>query len=524
MELDRDSCYRALQTRDARFDGRFFTGVLSTGIYCRPICPARTPKLAQCRFMPSAAAAEQAGFRACLRCRPETSPDLAAWYGTATTVTRALRLIAEGALDDVNVEQLCDRLGIGERHLRRLFDQHVGASPNAVALTRRLLFAKQLITETSLSMTDIALASGFGSIRRFNDAFLKRNGHAPSRIRRRTGIVASDAITLRLALKPPYDWQSISAFLALRAIPGVEHGDASHYARTIALDGTTGWFEVRPWPSATDVRALDARIAFPSVAALSVIIERIRRLFDLGADPAAIDAHLGADPMLRELVAQRPGLRVPGSWDSFELSMRAILGQQISVAAATRLAGKLVDRHGVALPTTAPHGLCRVFPSAAQLAEADLLTDAGMPATRARSLGALARAAADDAHLFEPGLDLQACLDRLVALPGIGPWTANYIAMRALREPDAFPGGDVALLRVARSLGEPALTMRELDDRSTHWQPWRAYATLHLWMSESVSSPLANPPSENPIPKEPDHEPVSRPDRVAARPPLAGVR
>ncbi|CAN5402797.1 DNA-3-methyladenine glycosylase 2 [soil metagenome] len=518
MELDRDSCYRALQTRDARFDGRFFTGVRSTGIYCRPICPARTPKLAQCDFMPSAAAAEQAGYRACLRCRPETSPDLAAWHGTATTVTRALRLIAEGALDDVNVEQLCDRLGVGERHLRRLFDQHVGASPHAVALTRRLLFAKQLITETQLSMADIALASGFGSIRRFNDAFLKRNGHAPSRIRRRSALVADDAVTLRLALKPPYDWQSISRFLATRAIPGVEHGDATHYARTFSLDGQAGWFEVRPWPSADDVQALEARISHPSVSQLSVIVERIRRLFDLGADPVAIDAHLGADPMLSELVAQRPGLRVPGSWDGFELAMRAILGQQVSVTAATRLAGRLVDRHGVALTTAAPHGLHRTFPDAARLAEADLVTDAGMPGSRARSLATLARGAAANARLFEPGLDLAACLERLVALPGIGPWTAHYIAMRALREPDAFPGGDVALLRVARRLGDPAMTMRDLDIRSTHWQPWRAYATLHLWMSETIKE------HEHEHRCDQDHSPHARLDRVAARTDLAGVR
>src|SRR5215469_5819505 len=349
MDLDPQACYRAIATRDPRFDGRLFIGVTSTGVYCRPICPARTPKSGNCRFFATAAAAQEAGFRPCLRCRPEISPELAAWRGSSNTVRRALALIAEGALDgdDEAVPALAERLGVGERQLRRLFHRHLGASPIAVAQTRRVLFAKQLIHETTLPMTEVALASGFGSVRRFNHIFRALFGRPPRELRRgaqRTGDAA--AITLTLPYAPPYDWPAMLAFLGARAIPGVECVAQGRYCRTIALDGAHGWVEVAPDDGRPALRAI---IRFPSVKALPAIVARLRRVLDLNADIRAIGAHLAGDSHLAPLIAARPGLRVPGAWEGFELAVRAVLGQQITVSAATGLAGKLVRAHGVPL-------------------------------------------------------------------------------------------------------------------------------------------------------------------------------
>ena len=494
MHLDRDACYRALLTRDARFDGQFFTAVRTTGIYCRPICPARAPKLENVIFLPSAAAAQAAGFRPCLRCRPETSPDIAAWRGTAATVTRAVALIAAGALDEDRVDGLAARLGMGERQLRRLFRQHLGASPNAVAQTRRSLFAKQLITDTRLPLAEIALAAGFGSVRRFNDSFRKLYGRPPGTLRRGAGDAAGSAVTLMLPYKPPYDWPAMMGFLAARAIPGVEHVRPELYARSIALGGAHGTIVVRPadprgGPNTPARHALVATIRFPVITALPAIVARIRRIFDLGADPALIGAQLSAEPHLAMLVAARPGLRVPGAWDGFELAIRAILGQQITVAAATRLAGKLVAAYGAALPPDGPEapGLRYVFPPPDRLAGADLTSTLGMPRARAAALAGMAAAATADARLFEPGQGLEDAVARLVALPGIGDWTAHYIAMRALREPDAFPAADIGLMRaLATAEGRP--TPQALLRRAEAWRPWRAYAALHLWASEPVAA------------------------------------
>ncbi|HEY0107193.1 MAG TPA: AlkA N-terminal domain-containing protein, partial [Rhizomicrobium sp.] len=342
MELPpHDVCYRAIATRDARFDGRLFTGVRTTGIYCRPICPARTPKPQNVTFWPSAAAAQEAGFRPCLRCRPEISPDAAAWRGTSNTVSRALALIAEGGLDgeDASLAALCDRLGVGERQLRRLFDRHLGAPPIAVAQTRRVLFAKQLIQETRLPMRAVADAAGFGSIRRFNDAFRKLYRRAPSDLRRRSAApIVPSSVTFRLGYRAPLDWDALLAFLAARAIAGVECVDKNRYARTIEIDGAFGAIQVAP---ARD--HLEATIRFPKVTALLAIVARLRRLFDLDADVAAIGAHLSGDLALAPLVARRPGLRTPGAWCGFELAVRAVLGQQITVTGARKLAERLVD-------------------------------------------------------------------------------------------------------------------------------------------------------------------------------------
>jgi AraC family transcriptional regulator of adaptative response / DNA-3-methyladenine glycosylase II len=488
MDLDHDACYRAVQARDRRFDGRIFTAVRTTGIYCRPICPARTPKVENVTFYPSAAAAQEAGYRPCLRCRPESSPDLAAWRGTSTTVSRALVLIGNGALDreDVTVEVVARRLDIGERQLRRLFREHLGASPIAVAQTRRVLFAKQLIHETSMSMVDVALAAGFGSVRRFNETFRRLYGRSPSALRRsRTAGEATatgSAITLLLSYDPPYDWPGIVEFLAARAIPAVETVEPDRYRRTIEIDGQQGTIEITP---ATGRHALAATIRFPEVRALPAIVGRIRRVFDLGADMGTITSQLATDPLLTPLIAARPGLRVPGAWDGFELSVRAILGQQITVGAARGLAARLVAAHGEPLrtgPEAAPPGLTATFPRPDRLASAAAeIAALGMPRTRATAVAALAAAASGDPGLFDVDRDVDAAVAWLTALPGIGPWTAQYIALRAFRDPDAFPAADIGLLRAAVGADGVRPTPAELLERAERWRPWRAYAAQHLW-------------------------------------------
>jgi AraC family transcriptional regulator of adaptative response / DNA-3-methyladenine glycosylase II len=490
MNLDHDACYRALQTRDARFDGRFFTGVRTTGIYCRPICPARTPKSENCRFFPSAAAAQEAGFRPCLRCRPESSPDLGAWNGTSATVSRALALIEAGALDEGDLAALSDRLGVGERHLRRLFQRHLGASPVAVAQTRRVLLARQLIHETSLPMTDVALAAGFGSVRRFNETFQALYGRPPGELRRRnaSSAAAGDALVLMLPYRPPYDWDAMLAFLAVRAIPGVESLEGGAYRRTIAFDGAAGSVTVEHRP---DRQAVRATIRFPRLSALPGIIARIRRVFDLGADPAVIGAHLSGDARLAPLVAARPGLRVPGAWDGFEIAVRAVLGQQITVGAATRLASRLVAAYGEPLP--APEGtLTHLFPTPERLAGADIAA-LGMPRARGATIAGLAAAAAADPALFHPRGDLDQAVARLTSLPGIGEWTAQYIAMRGLRETDAFPAADIGLLRALAGPDGERPSSRALLAAAESWRPWRAYAALHLWNADPSPPRPARP-------------------------------
>jgi AraC family transcriptional regulator of adaptative response / DNA-3-methyladenine glycosylase II len=495
MDMDDDACYRALLTRDVRFDGRLFVGVKTTGIYCRPICPARTPKRQNVRFFPSAAGAQEAGFRPCLRCRPETSPDLAAWRGTSNTVSRALTLIEAGALDDGDVEALADRLGVGERQLRRLFRQHLGASPVAVAQTRRVLLAKQLIHQTRLPMAEVALASGFGSVRRFNETFQQLYDRPPATLRRLEGADQPSSgvagVSLTLPYKPPYDWGGMIGFLSLRAIPGVEVVTAQRYARTIAIGADRGLIVVEP----LEKDRLGVTVRFPKISALPAIIARVRRVFDLAADPAAIGAHLSGDPILAPLVAARPGLRVPGAWDGFELAIRAILGQQITVVAARNLAAKLVKAEGEPLPPEligAVEGLTHVFPSPAALADMNFAT-LGMPGSRAAALSALTAAVVADPLIFGPKRSLEDAVGSLKALPGIGEWTAQYIAMRELREPDAFPAADIGLMRALADSEGRRPNPAELLARAEAWRPWRAYAALHLWSSEAQSQPLKEP-------------------------------
>ena len=488
MDMDRTACYRAISTRDARFDGRLFVGVKTTGIYCRPICPARTPKFENVLFYPSAAGAQEAGFRPCLRCRPETSPDLAFWRGTSNTVSRALALIEAGGLDDADVESLADRLGVGARQLRRLFHRHVGASPIAVAQTRRVLLAKQLIHETTLPMAEVALASGFNSVRRFNETFQQLFARPPASLRRirERGKREAGALSVHLAYRPPYDWEAMLSFLAARAIPGVESVSNDVYRRSIAIGDAFGVLGV----ALAGKNRVNVTVRFANMAALPTIIARVRRVFDLAADPDTIGAHLALDPTLAPLVAARPGLRVPGAWDGFELAVRAIFGQQITVPAATRLLGKLVLAHGMLLPEEMRgiDGLTHVFPSPAQLAGADL--QLGMPRARVAAVTSLAKALAADPAIFSPGASLEAAITKLRALPGIGEWTAQYIAMRELREPDAFPAADIGLMRALAMPDGCRPTSSQLLALAERWRPWRAYAALHLWAS-GIHHPVA---------------------------------
>ncbi len=489
MQLpDREVCYRALESRDARFDGLIFVAVKSTGVYCRPICPARTPRLENCTFYGSAAAAQDAGFRPCLRCRPETAPELASWRGTSNTVSRALALIGEGALDGdcASVERLAERLGVGERQLRRLFLQHLGASPVSVAQTRRVLFAKQLIHETRMPMTDVAAAAGFASVRRFNETFQDLFHRPPSALRRKGSASSADiddAITLCLRYRPPYDWGSIIGFLQARAIPEVEAVKNSRYFRTVEMDGSTGTIEVS---HQAERQSICVKIRFPKIRSLPAIVARVRRQFDIGADIETIDAHLSNDPFLAPLVANRPGLRAPGGWDGFELAVRAILGQQISVAAARRLAGQMSSLHGASVPQAriGPSGLSRAFPTAERLATVKSI-GLGIPAARLAALQALAQAAVADHNLFRQSGSIEETVGRLKAIRGVGEWTAHYIALRAVREMDAFPATDVGLLRGAAKVSQTAaMTSTVLLDRAESWRPWRAYAAQHLWAAD----------------------------------------
>jgi AraC family transcriptional regulator of adaptative response / DNA-3-methyladenine glycosylase II len=477
LGLDRRALDRARVSRDARFDGKFFIAVTSTGIYCRPICPTRASKQKNIRYYATAAAAAEAGFRPCLRCRPEAAPGTPAWLGTSAVVRRALRLIQDGVLDEESVDALAGRLGIGPRHLHRLFVQHVGASPITVAQTRRLHFAKHLLDETNLPITEVALAAGFGSLRRFNDTFQTTYRRAPRELRkqRRRGLAAEagDEVVLRLAYRPPYDWPQVLAFLATRALPGVERVDARGYARTVASDGGAAFLCVGALPGSN---ALELRVRGAAPSSLFQLSSVAKRAFDLAADPARIVLALKADPLLGPLAGRRPGLRIPGAWDPFECAVRAVLGQQVSVAAGRTMVARVVARVGQRI-AGGSDGLTHLFPSPADLAKADL---EGLGLTRAKiaTLGALARAVCDGSVDF--GAPVEEVTASLEALPGVGAWTAQYVALRALGEPNAFLAGDLVLRRMAAGRGE-ALTARALEARGEAWRPWRGYAVIHLW-------------------------------------------
>jgi AraC family transcriptional regulator, regulatory protein of adaptative response / DNA-3-methyladenine glycosylase II len=478
-------CEQARLSRDARFDGLFFIAVTSTRIYCRPVCPAPSPKPSNIAYYRTAAAAEAAGFRPCLRCRPELSPSDGAWRRGDAAVSRALKLIEQGALGEQSVAALAERVNLGERQLRRLFVERLGASPVGVHGTRRLLFAKQLLTETPLPITDVALAAGFGSLRRFNATFKEAYRMAPGDLRRRPNaardVQRGGSLTLRLGYRPPYDFDAMLAFLRGRALPGVEHVDEHGYSRVVAGNAqhpTPGWLRVSRWPGGE--HALKLQLHAPLASRLLDITGRLRRMFDLDADPQAIAAALSADPRLKPLLRSRPGLRLPSGWDGFEIAVRAILGQQVSVAAARTLAARLADRFGTPVPEE--HGalaLTHLFPTPEALADADL-AGIGIMRARADTVRTIARALLDGRVDFRVERTLDDFVAHWTALPGIGPWTANYIALRALGHPDAFPADDLVLQK-AVPLDGTRMTAKALTARAEAWRPWRGYATLQLW-------------------------------------------
>ena len=482
MDLERQICSRARLARDARFDGKFFIGVLSTRIYCRPICHARTSQERNVLYFPSAAAAAEAGFRPCLRCRPECSPGTPAWAGTQNTVSRALRLISETGLEDGGVESLAEHLGIGSRHLRRLFLRHLGATPSAVAQTRRLDFAKKLIDETSLPMTQIAFAAGFGSVRRFNAALRKVYRRTPTEIRRlaqnrKTAAQRENQYLFHLSFRPPYDWKRLLEFLQAHATPGVEVVQGACFRRSIALDKQSGYWEVSPVASRN---ALEVRVQFGEPRALFFIIERIRAMFDLDADWPTIARTLSADRALAAHIGSHAGVRVAGCWSGFELTTQSILRQEIGAARAHALLARMVQVFGQ--PLRPADGLTHLFPTPEVLRHADL-ESIGVSRPNAETLRALARAVHHGQICFDRVLDSDAVLARLREIPGITESTAEWVEMRALREPDAFPSADRNLAR-ALSLSSP----REFEERSLVWRPWRAYGAICLWsIAEQMS-------------------------------------
>jgi AraC family transcriptional regulator, regulatory protein of adaptative response / DNA-3-methyladenine glycosylase II len=476
MVLDPDACFRAVRARDRRFDGRFFTAVASTGIYCRPICPVRPPKRENMRFYSSAAAAEGAGYRPCLRCRPERAPGLATVDAASRLAGAAIARIEEHAVSNGKMSDLASALGVSDRHLRRVIESELGVSPIELAQTQRLLLAKRLLSETSLRLTDIAFASGFGSVRRFNALFKSRYGLNPRSIRRSSS--ATPGLMCELDFRPPFAWQSMLAYLRLRAIPGVETVDATHYRRTVGLANCRGWIAVS---LAKSGMALDVEISPALAPVVGAVIVRVKHLFDLSAAPEAVGALLAEDPMLKPVVKRLPGLRVPGAFDGFELAVRAVLGQQVSVKGASTLAGRWARTFGTPIET--PHcGLDRLAPTAERMRDvaAREIGALGVVGSRARCLEALARAVADRRVVLSCAANVEEQVERLSELPGIGAWTAQYIAMRALHWPDAFPDGDLGLLRSAN------LKRKELRARAEVWRPWRAYASHYLWQSSGV--------------------------------------
>ncbi len=478
--LDPAICEQARLTRDVRFDGLFFTAVKSTGIYCRPVCPAPTPKPSNISYYQSAAAAAAAGYRPCLRCRPEAAPGSPLHRASSDLVGAALRLIEQGALDGQSVTDLATRIGVGARHLRRLFDQELGASPLDVAATRRLLFAKQLLGETGLPITAIAAAAGYASLRRFNAAFVDAYAKPPREFRRGQGCALGDnAIELRLPYRAPYDFDGLLAFYARRGIPGVEAVDDRGYRRSIVIDGEPGWLSVSSIQGDT---ALRLRVHNVRPIHLGQLASRIRRMFDVDADPAAIMRTLGRDRGLRPLAKRWPGQRLPGAWDGFELCVRAVLGQQISVAAARTLAARIVERFGTAHQASNAVGLGALFPPPSELADAPL-ESIGLTRARAATIRGLAQACIDGRIDFSAAQTLTETVTRLCKLPGIGMWTAQYIAMRAHSHPDAFPAGDLVLRKIAGA-GTP-ISEGAMQSIAETWRPWRAYAVMLLWRSVS---------------------------------------
>lgn len=461
--------------RDPRFDGVLFVGVTTTGVYCRPVCPARTPRRDRCLFFANAAAAENAGFRPCLRCRPELAPGAAIIDSANRIASSAARRIEAGALNEAGIDELAAEFGVSSRQLRRVVKRELGVTPIELAQTQRLLLAKRLLTDSALPVIEIAFASGFSSVRQFNALFRERYGLSPTALRRsQNSQTTKESLTLELSYRPPMAWPLLLKFLGDRAIPGVESVEDGRYSRAVAIGQTRGWVNIE---RAEGRNALRVEISFSLARCLAPLLARIKNLFDLDAHPQLIEARLGEDDRLREVVKRQSGLRLPGAFDGFEMAMRAVIGQQISVAAARTLAGRITEALGEPIETPNPN-LNRVSVSAAQLAQAGVtdLTRFGVTSKRAECLIALACVVVEGDVKLEPGVDVEATIERLKQLPGIGDWTAQYIAMRSMRWPDAFLHSD---LGVRKALGETS--SKRILEIAESWRPWRAYALMHLW-------------------------------------------
>jgi AraC family transcriptional regulator, regulatory protein of adaptative response / DNA-3-methyladenine glycosylase II len=491
MLLDHNSCYEALVARDPRFDGVLYVGVTTTGVYCRPVCPARTPRRDRCRFFANAAAAENAGFRPCMRCRPELAPGAAVIDSANRIASSAAQRIEAGALNEAGIDELAAEFGVSSRQLRRVVKRELGVTPTELAQTQRLLLAKGLLTDSALPAIEIAFASGFSSVRQFNSLFRERYGLSPTALRRaQSQRTAEQVLTVRLGFRPPIAWGLLLKFLADRAIPGVESVEANRYWRAMRIGQGkgqntgqstgqstgqgTGWISVERVEGSN---ALRVEVSLSLARRLPSLLARIKNLFDLDAHPQLIEARLGEDERLREMMKRHSGMRLPGAFDGFEMAMRAVLGQQISVAAARTIAGRITEAFGEPVETPNPR-LNRASVSAASLSQAGVadLTRLGLTGKRAECLIALARAVADGEVKLEPGVDVDATIELLKRLPGVGDWTAQYIAMRALRWPDAFPHTDLGL---RKALGETS--SKRILEIAEGWRPWRAYALMHLW-------------------------------------------
>ena len=479
MQWHPDEFEQARQARDPHFDGRVFIGVLTTGIYCRPICPVRIPRKENIRLYASAAAAADAGFRPCLRCRPESAPGTPAWQGSSHTVARALQLLARGFLDEGGLPALAAAVGVGERQLSRLFQKHLGASVLAVVNTQRLHLAKKLIDETRLPMASICFAAGFRSIRRFNAVFQHVYGRAPSVLRRGDMHVerpAQDQITLRLSYRPAFHWRAMLDYLRLRAIPGVEVVTHDCYSRTVVFDGRPTEIHVQ---FLEDAHQVLLRLPSSQVRALAQVVERVKVMFDLNAVSTEIEACLASDPRLQAAIAAQSGIRVPTAWDGFEVAVRAIVGQQVSVKGATTLVSRLAAAYGEHYVSPGCAGLTCVFPQPHVLAQASL-SGLGITGRRIVAIQQLSAAVARGELRFDGSMDTAVFLERIQLISGIGPWTAQYIALRALGDPDAFPHSDLILLRAAALPGE-TLKPATLLAHAQRWRPWRSYAVMLLW-------------------------------------------
>jgi AraC family transcriptional regulator of adaptative response / DNA-3-methyladenine glycosylase II len=469
MELNREQCYRAIVSRDVRFDGRFFVAVSSTRIYCRPICPSKRPMLVNCEFFRHAAAAEVAGYRPCFRCRPELAPGHAPVDSANQLAMAAMKQIEAGVLGDQSISAFAMRLGVSTRHLRRIFVENVGVTPIQFAQTHRLLLARQLLADTNLPIIDIAFASGFSSVRRFNALFLQRYSSAPGKLRQKElQATNSNSCVCRLSYRSPFDWDSLLAFFSRRLFLGVEEVDEGRYRRTVEIGRHRGWISVENDAVRSTLRV---EVSISLLPVLVQVLARLRRLFDLEAVPEDISSHLGS------LAEDHPGLRVPGAFDGFEMAVRAILGQQISVKAATTLAARLTRRFGDSIATPFP-ALTHLGPRADTTSRIPVseLVAIGVTQSRAKSILALAHAVATGAISFDLAVSIEKVLTKLKELPGIGDWTAHYLAMRALGWPDAFPHSDLGIMKALHTR-----TPSRAAVLAERWRPWRAYAAMHLW-------------------------------------------